>query len=83
MFKMKTKQIKKILVSLFFGTSLLFGKLKTGSTKIQNHESVTVLAHERLISNEEFSFMNQNDQQIILIKNNGQIIFLFHCLAAL
>lgn len=56
--KKRSGKKRKLIASVALAASLFFGGLKTGSAKIKNHKPVMALAHERLISNEEFYLLD-------------------------
>ena len=58
---------RKVIKTGVLIVNLIFGGLKTGSAKIQNHKAVTALDYERVISNQELTSLDDS-------RNSGQIV---------
>ena len=68
---------RKVIGTGVLIVNLIFGGLKTGSTKIQNHKAVTALDYERAISNQELTSSETSDNLKKIIQTGGGIIIAF------
>ena len=81
--KRKSKKIKssgkkrKIVISGGLAWCLMFGRLKTGSAKIQNYEPATLLAPKRVILNKEFNSLKASHNSGRIIQTGTDTIFTF------
>jgi hypothetical protein len=74
----KKRSVKKrrIFASSVLAGNLLFGNLKTDYLKTQNYSNATPLAHEKVISDQEFNSLDDshNSGKIIVRTGNGRIL---------
>jgi putative component of toxin-antitoxin plasmid stabilization module len=68
---------RKVIGTGVLIVNLIFGGLKTGSAKIQNHKAVTALDYERVISNQELTSSETSDNPEKIIQTGGGIIIAF------
>jgi hypothetical protein len=68
---------RKVIGTGVLIVNLIFGGLKIGSAKIQNHKAVTALDYERVISNQELTSSETSDNPEKIIQTGGGIIIAF------
>ena len=65
---------RKIFVSIALLFSLLFGKPQSSSSQSSSPNFGNQEVHQRLTTDREFNLLEENDQQVILVKSEGSPI---------
>ena len=62
---------RKIIATIALSLSLLFGKARLSSSQSSSLNFDNKVVQERIIDDQEFCSFEENDQQVILVKNNS------------
>ena len=62
---------RKISTTIALSLSLLFGKARLSSSQSSSLNFDNKVVQERIIDDQEFCSFEENDQQVILVKNNS------------
>ena len=65
---------RKIVTTIALSLSLLFGKPRLSSSQSSSPNFGNQEVHQRLIDDREFNLLEENDQQVILAKGEGNPI---------